>query len=250
MQLGDSGGYASNALTLAFYGTDSTLDLRNFNGSTQDIGISKTNVTSGVWHHFAIVRGGTTLWLYLNGALVGSDTSFGLSFDNSKPVKFGGVGPTNVLDRWLNGSLADLAVFKGALSASEVSQLGTLPIANWSGQSASSSVNVSVLGPNAASGSLTTSPGSSADIDLSSLASDVETPLSQLHFKVGSATNGSVILLADGRTARFTPAPGYTGAAHFSYTVTNTTRTRICSSTTVFKPRMPLTPRVPAATAA
>ena len=75
VQLGDSGGYAANALTLAFYGTSSTLTLRNFNESSEDVAINKTNVTTGVWHHFAIVRSGTTLSLYVNGALASSDTA-------------------------------------------------------------------------------------------------------------------------------------------------------------------------------
>ena len=32
-------------------------------GNSQDVGINKTSVTTGVWHHFAIVRGDTTLSL-------------------------------------------------------------------------------------------------------------------------------------------------------------------------------------------
>ncbi len=145
VQLGESGGFGSNALTLAFYGANTTLQLLNYNGATQDVGISKTNVAAGAWHHFAIVRGGATLTLYVDGTPAGSDSAFGLTFDPAKAVKFGGPGSTSVLDRWLNGSLADLAVFSGALDAGEVTRLGTLPVANFAGQIASSSVAVNVL---------------------------------------------------------------------------------------------------------
>ena len=143
-QLGDSGGYGSSAMTLAFYGTSDTLQLRNYNGSTQDVGISKTSVAAAAWHHFAIVRSGGTLSLYVNGALAGSDTDFAFSFNNSKPLKLGGVSSTSVLDRWLNGSLADLVLFDGALSGPEIATLATLPVANFGGQSASNSVSVNV----------------------------------------------------------------------------------------------------------
>ena len=146
LQLGDSGGYASNALTLAFYSTSGTLDLRNYNGTTQDAAISKTNVTTGEWHHFAIIRAGTSLGWYFDGILVGSDTSFSFGFSNSQPVKFGGV-TSSVLDRWLNGSLADLAIFKAALSADEVRQLQTTPVQWFGGQSSTATVALNFLTP-------------------------------------------------------------------------------------------------------
>ncbi|MEI7807028.1 MAG: LamG-like jellyroll fold domain-containing protein [Verrucomicrobiota bacterium] len=146
VQLGDSGGYASSALTLAFYGTSTTLSLANYNGSTQDVNITTNNVSSGVWHHFAITRSGLTLSLYLDGKFAGSDTGFGFTFDNSKPVKFGGV-TTSVLDRWLNGSLADLAVFNAALGSTEILKLNTMPVSYFGGQSASNRIAVNVLTP-------------------------------------------------------------------------------------------------------
>ena len=57
------------------------------------------------------------------------------------------------------------------------------------------------------------------DFNLHDVAADVETVSSNLLFTVGSATNGTVTLLADGRTARFTPANNFAGMARFTYTV-------------------------------
>ena len=54
------------------------------------------------------------------------------------------------------------------------------------------------------------------DIDLGTRVRDSETPDSQLHFTVANPVNGSVALLADGKTARFTPAAA-TGAASFDF---------------------------------
>ncbi len=147
MQLGASGGYSSDAMTLAFYSSSSTLELRNYNGAALDAGLSKTGVTTGVWHHFAVVRGASKLNWYHNGVLVGTDSAFGFSFDNSSPVKFGGPSATSVLDRWLNGSLADLAVFNAALSGTEIGELITRPVAHLAGQTTASTVNVNVLFP-------------------------------------------------------------------------------------------------------
>ena len=59
------------------------------------------------------------------------------------------------------------------------------------------------------------------DIDLGTLASDGETATPDLLFKVLNPANGSVTLLPDGRTARFTPANNFTGSATFTYQVTD-----------------------------
>jgi hypothetical protein len=227
LQLGWSAGYGSTALTLMMDSGVNRINLHNYAGAVLDVGMLKSDVASGVWHHIAVVRSGSTLSLYLNGELVGSDSSFAFTFDPDSPIKFGGLYSDTAADRWerwFNGSLADVAIFRGALDGAEVIRLGKAPVANFAGQSAVGLVNITVLHPPVAAGaSLTTPQGMAVDIDLSALASDVETPNSQLRSTVGSATNGSVILLEDGCTARFTPAAGYTGNANFVYTVTDTT---------------------------
>ncbi|MBI3880605.1 MAG: autotransporter-associated beta strand repeat-containing protein, partial [Verrucomicrobia bacterium] len=75
--------------------------------------------------------------------------------------------------------------------------------------------------PLALDGYFTTPENIFLDVDLTTLATDLVTPGSNLIFGVSGATNGSVALLADGHTARFTPATNYYGPAQFIYTVTN-----------------------------
>ncbi len=150
VQLGESGGFGNSAMTLGYYGTSSTLELRNYNVAVQDVGITKANVAANVWHHFAIVRSGSTLSLYLDGTLAGSDSAFAFSFDNSKTVRFGGVSALTssaMWDRWLKGSLADLALFNTALNASEVTKLNGLPTAYFTGQAATNTINITVFSP-------------------------------------------------------------------------------------------------------
>lgn len=148
MQLGTSGSFGPSAMTLAFYGTGSTLEFRNYTSTnTADISLSKTSVATGAWNHFAIVRSGSVISWYHNGVLVGSDSAFALAFTNSQPVKFGGSGVTTALDRWLNGGLADLAVFNAALTPSDITVLNTTPVQWLGGQSASAMVSINVGTP-------------------------------------------------------------------------------------------------------
>jgi hypothetical protein len=224
LQLGESGGFNPNALTLAHYTTSSTLELRNYNVNTLDISFSKANVAADQWHHYAIIREGGTISLYLDGDLVGSDSSFGFSFNASSAIKFGAPSNTVVLDRWFNGSLADPAVFKGALNAVDIAKLGTLPAAYFAGLTATNTVTVNIAHlPIATAGNVATPRNTAIDVDLRTLASDVETPANQLRFTLGAASHGTVALLADGYTARFTPAADYDGPADFDYTVTDLT---------------------------
>ncbi len=222
--LGGSAGFGSSSLVLAFTSSGSTLSLSNYtSANVQDIAISKTNVTAAAWHHFAIVRSGNTMSLYVDGVLAGSDSAFSLDFTNDTPVKWGGSNTSTAFDRWLNGSLADLAVFMAPLSSAEVVQLTTLPVQWFGGQSSSATINVNVWHPPVATGSSAAlARDSSMDIDLRTLASDADTPPADLRYVVSGGTNGSVALLADGYTARFTPAAGYTGPASFSFTVHDT----------------------------
>lgn len=152
--LGDGvgNGGSGSELTLAFFAStpSSALTLRNWNSTpvstsfVNDVSIS-TTASSGVWHHYAIVRSGSTISFYLNGAIVGTDTSFSFTFDPSLSPAFGAAdGSTSTYLRAFNGSMADLAIFSAALSASEVTRLCTTPVARLGDQSAGNTVTVNV----------------------------------------------------------------------------------------------------------
>lgn len=64
-----------------------------------------------------------------------------------------------------------------------------------------------------------TPPGVPAEIDLRSFVSDAQSPASQLRFTLGAAVGGTVDLLADGFTARFTPTENFEGNPSFAFTV-------------------------------
>ncbi|MBN9121593.1 MAG: tandem-95 repeat protein [Planctomycetes bacterium] len=75
-----------------------------------------------------------------------------------------------------------------------------------------------VIGPTA----ITVQRNTPLDIDLRTLVTDVETAPDDLTFAVSDPVNGTIELLPDGHTARFTPDPGYAGAAGFGLSVTDT----------------------------
>ena len=62
-----------------------------------------------------------------------------------------------------------------------------------------------------------TSIGQPVDVNLALISGST----GNLAFGVTNGTNGTVVLLGDGRTARFTPDTNYTGYASFNFSVTN-----------------------------
>ncbi len=101
----------------------STLTLHHYPGP--DVNIESTAATPGVWHHFAVVRSGSTMSLYLNGALVGSDNTFTLATAQVPPLIFGGHTDVSATfaPRWFDGKLDELAVFNTALAPAEITTL-------------------------------------------------------------------------------------------------------------------------------
>ena len=75
--------------------------------------------------------------------------------------------------------------------------------------------------PTAYAGTASTARNVILSFDLWSVANDGETAQSNLLFTAANATNGTVSLLTDGHTARFTPANNFTGVGGFTYTVTD-----------------------------
>jgi hypothetical protein len=57
----------------------------------------------------------------------------------------------------------------------------------------------------------------SVDIDLSTRVTDTETPAADLNYRITASNNGSAVILADGKTARFTPAANFAGESNFTF---------------------------------
>lgn len=140
----NNGAGSTNDFVLTFPAGNTTLSLKNWS-STNDVTIG-TPLTTGAWHHFSVVRNGSTLSLYTGGDLVGRDSSFSLTFDPTSPVFFGSIPSisNNHWNRSFNGLLADLAVFNAPLTDSDVARLYTAPAALAGNLRSSNTVNLSV----------------------------------------------------------------------------------------------------------
>lgn len=69
--------------------------------------------------------------------------------------------------------------------------------------------------------STNTVSGTPVEVNLAARVSDTETPAMNFFFTVSNPLNGTVTLLADGRTVRFTPATNFTGAASFAFSASD-----------------------------
>jgi len=141
--LNNGDGYGSNEELYLMANSASSLTLSHHPGP--DVNIVSSSVTAGVWYHFAVTRSGTNMSLYLNGALVGSDDSFTLALNQAYPLVFGGHMDTSTTyaPRWLDGGLDELAVFRTALSPSEITTLSSgMTIRHFGGLSATGTITL------------------------------------------------------------------------------------------------------------
>jgi autotransporter-associated beta strand protein len=75
--------------------------------------------------------------------------------------------------------------------------------------------------PVASNGSANIAGSAPVDVALSARVIDDWTPSTQMTYVVSAAVGGTVSLLPDGVTARFTPTPGFTGLQSFAFTATD-----------------------------
>ena len=230
LHLGDSAGFGpNNSLSFYFPSGATQLSLRHYtNTGATDVSVLLNGFATNQWRHLALVRDDTNLLLYVDGALAVTTNGFNFAINQALPVQIGGHASTNFQNqRYLNGYLDDTAIFTAALSASEIAALaGGQNIASLGGASATNVVTLNLTPVNDAplAGPLATSTpqGQLIDVDLRPLASDVETASSNLLFRVTNAVNGTVTLLPDGHTARFTASNTFSGTASFTYVATDT----------------------------
>lgn len=75
--------------------------------------------------------------------------------------------------------------------------------------------------PVASNGSANIVGGASVDVSLPARVTDDWTPSTQMIYAVSAPVGGTVSLLPDGITARFTPTPGFSGLQSFAFTATD-----------------------------
>ncbi len=94
-------------------------------GNANDMFVAVSLVT-GHWYHIAAVRQGNTSSIYLDGALIGSQTA-GNNIDTSSGTTLSGSATMGALaagnGRFLNGSLDEPTIYNRALSTTEIQSI-------------------------------------------------------------------------------------------------------------------------------
>lgn len=114
-----TGGSYTYSLTLNATG-HASFEIYNSAGADISTPISTAVVADGEWHHLVGVVDGSTASIYVDGAL--ADTkAVGVGWTDS-PFTRMWIG-TQTLNRFVNGSIDEVAVWRRALSATEVKRL-------------------------------------------------------------------------------------------------------------------------------
>jgi hypothetical protein len=155
--VGSSKGFGGSGDELQLYcpGKTNSVELRHWNTNNLiDIDLpSATTVGTNEWHHVAVVfqhvaDGSNNLALYLDGGAVATSSNITWALRQDFPLVFGGHNSTTSrVYRWFNGSLDEVALFRGALSPAEIAQLATRTVSHFGGWTVTNSVSVDVLVP-------------------------------------------------------------------------------------------------------
>ncbi|NBW23743.1 MAG: LamG domain-containing protein, partial [Caulobacteraceae bacterium] len=89
-----------------------TTNVLEFYGGSGTITVTGTGtVSANVWSHFAVVRNGSTITIYVNGTAGGTGTNSSFSDDTTAPVEIGARGGNGSIP--FTGYIDDLRITKG-----------------------------------------------------------------------------------------------------------------------------------------
>jgi hypothetical protein len=233
--VGSSKGFGGSGDELQLYcpGNTNSVELRHYNSNNQiDVDIpSSTVVGTGQWHHVALVfqhiaDNTNTVSLYLDGTIVGAVSNVAWALRQDYPLVFGGHNSTTSrVYRWLNGSLDDLALFRGALTPAEIAQLATRTISHFGGFTVTNVVAISVVAPPNTAPTLVAisnrTINAGVTLVVTNIATDADQPPQTLTFGLAAApTNASIT--TDTGILLWRPTLAQANAAYpFSVTVTD-----------------------------
>lgn len=207
--LGNSDGFGSPD-EFHLYGAsgNNNLILRHYIGtSTTDLDITAPNIAPGQWHHAAVSFQSTNgnsgvVRFYLDGALVGTDSSVTFNLPSGSLCIFGGhASATFAVSRWFNGRLDDLAVFNTALGTADVAQIAARPVAYLGGLWATNTVWINVLPVNHApvlAAITDRAVMAGATLGVMANGSDPDSPPQRLAYSLLNSPAGAVIDSATG----------------------------------------------------
>ncbi|MEN9714641.1 MAG: hypothetical protein RJA35_108, partial [Actinomycetota bacterium] len=125
---------ATTASPILYVGTNGALNFGFWNTTAKVISSTAT-VNDGNWHNVVGTWDGTTLRLYLNGVLQGSNSTFGAEPALTGNWHIGGYKKSNYgsagADGYFTGSIGEAALYTSALPATDVSTLVSYGLASY-----------------------------------------------------------------------------------------------------------------------
>ena len=115
----------SNSLLFVYYNVSGTYYIHTLIVTGGSLTVYRTDdvLTGNEWNFLAIVRDGTVLYTYLNGALVHTHTNVStVSFD-SGVLDIGWATPRNKAGTYFNGIIDEVGIWDRALDSDEISDL-------------------------------------------------------------------------------------------------------------------------------
>jgi len=161
---GDGFGGDGDELQLYCESQKQTLRLLHYSSTNVlDINLTATGILTDTWRHAAIRFDRTSqntgnVTLFLHGQPVGTAPNITWTLKQDSPIFIGGPAKPTVLSRDFNGSLDDVALFRGTLTDLEIRDLATSPVVHAGGLKLTQSVAVNA--PPLAPGGLGATPTS------------------------------------------------------------------------------------------
>ncbi|MDQ0064097.1 LamG-like jellyroll fold domain-containing protein [Paenibacillus harenae] len=101
------------------------------NNSSEQIIEGQSALPTGGWHHVAVTLNGSTGTLYVDGALVGSNTSMTIKPSDLGATTQNWIGRSQYPDPYLDGRVDDFRIYDQALPADEIAALAAPGMIAW-----------------------------------------------------------------------------------------------------------------------
>lgn len=95
----------------------------NNSAPNQYWGYTGTNADTGVWTHICVTRSSNSMKIFINGNLIKTDSSIGVTMPNYGNNTKAFIGIRNNMSMSFHGAIDDVRIYKRALSNTEVSDL-------------------------------------------------------------------------------------------------------------------------------
>ena len=119
-------GSTANYLNLVTYSNGSEILWSAVKDSASVASIDATGISgfgTGVWHHIVATRRGSSVYLYLNGTLLGQDNTISTHPNVAASLELSRRTTGGSPDRYFNGKIDDVRIYNRALSPAEITAL-------------------------------------------------------------------------------------------------------------------------------